>query len=99
MSSFSLRLPVGTSDLFNDLPNSVKHFLRNALNIFTRLYGQHPQVIVSVVLDSVASGSEPKATDLSARFGLSEDDGQAMVGAISFLMLILSKPGRLFRPS
>lgn len=92
MSSFSFRLPVGTSDFFSDLPKSAKHFLLEAFNIFARVHAHYSQLVVSIILESVASGVEPKAADLSTKFGLSENDGQAMVAAISFLVLILSRP-------
>jgi hypothetical protein len=90
MSSLTFRLPVGT-DVFNDLPKSAKSFLKEGLNVLSRVYAQQPPIILSLVMEG-AAGSEPKAGDLSTKFGLGEDDSQSLVGAISFLVLILSHP-------
>jgi hypothetical protein len=44
-------------------------------------------------LESAESGSEPKAPDLASKFGLNKADSQSLVGIISFLVLLVSKPG------
>jgi hypothetical protein len=92
MSAFSFRLPIGTSDFFNDIPKAAKRFLRESLNVAARVHQQHARLITTTILESAASGTEPKASDLSTQFGLNDNDGQSLLGAISFLVLILSKP-------
>jgi hypothetical protein len=90
MNSFSFRLPVGT-DVFSDLPRSAKTFLMGGLNILARIHSSQPGIIVRIAVEA-AAGVEPTVSDLSAKFGLNERDSQALVGAISFLVLVLSHP-------
>jgi hypothetical protein len=93
MSGHSVRLPMGTSDLFDDLPKGAKSFLREGFNVVARIQPQHLRLIAAVVVAGLTSGAEPKAGDLSAQFGLNEADAQSLLGAIGFISLILSKPG------
>jgi len=91
MSGFTFRLPIATSDFLTDIPKSAKSFLREGFNVLAGI--QPPQLITSIILESAESGSEPKAADLASKFGLSKGDTQSLVGVISFLGLLLSKPG------
>jgi hypothetical protein len=91
MSGFTFRLPIATSDFLTDIPKSAKTFLREGFNVLAGI--QPPQLVTGIVLESAESGSEPKAADLASKFGLSKADSQSLVGVISFLGLLLSKPG------
>lgn len=93
MSAFSFRIPVGTSDLFNELPKSAKHFLKDGLKVVARVHQQHGPLLANMIMESAATGTDPKASDLAASFRLSEDESQTLIGAISFIKLIFSKPG------
>ncbi len=93
MSAFSFRIPVGTSDLFNELPKGAKHFLNEGLKVVARVHQQYGPVLGNMITETASTGVDPKASDLAAAFRLTEDESQTLVGTISFMKLIFSKPG------
>ena len=94
MGSFSIRLPIGhqPSEIFPEIPKSARRFLRDGFNVLSRLAPKYSDVLPSLIVQSVASGTEAEPAYISSKFGISDREARSFIGAVSFLALIISAP-------
>lgn len=94
MGSFSFRIPVSgdPSDVFKEIPDRARKFLREGFDVLARIFTQYSDFLLKLPVETFVPEKEPDLNEFARSLQVSVSAARNLMGSMNFLALTATPP-------
>ena len=101
MGSYSFHFPVGgnPTELFKEIPERPRKFLREGFDALARIFPQRSDVLLKLPVETFLPETQPDVTEFASSLHVPVSEARNVMGVMNFLALVATSPEAEVSPS